>query len=235
MHGKYSQLHKPDMVAGPGDARPTGLQVLQDENRFDGSFLDKVVVITGCSSGIGVPTVEALAATGAVIYGGVRAASMERAKEALSPVLDDPKTKEKVHLIDLDLIDLHSVKSFAEEVKKRVSHVNLLINNAGVMAIPTREVTRDGFEMQFGTNHVAHFYLFQCLKDRLLAGANNSSNFASRVINTSSSGHRASTVHLDDVNLEAEGKYDRFKAYGHSKTASIVSPRTSSKRVLSAL
>lgn len=234
MHGKYSHLHKPDMVAGPGDARPTGLQVLEDENRFDGSFLDKVVVITGCSSGIGVPTVEALAATGAVIYGGVRAASMERARAALSSVLNNPKTKEKVHLIDLDLTDLHSVKLFAEEVKKRVSHVNLLINNAGVMAIPTREVTRDGFEMHFGINHVAHFYLFQCLKDQLWAGANNSPNFASRVINTSSSGHRASTVHLDDVNLEAEGKYDRFKAYGNSKTASIVSTLTSSKRVLSA-
>lgn len=228
MSGRYSQFHKPDVVAGPGDARPTGLQVLLDEHRFDGSLTDKVVVITGCSSGIGVPTVEALAAAGAVIYGGVRATSMERAKDALFSVLKDPKTKEKVQLIDLDLTDLHSVKSFADEVKKRAQHVNILINNAGVMAVPTRELTRDGFEMQFGTNHVAHFYLFQCLKDQLLAGANNSPSFASRVINISSSGHRASTVHLDDVNLEVKGSYDRFKAYGNSKTASIVSTHCAS-------
>lgn len=222
MSGKYAQLHQSEMVAGPGDARPTGLQVLQDENRFDGSLHDKVAVITGCSSGIGVPIVEALAAAGTAIYAGVRAASMDRAREALASVLVDPNTKGKVHLIELDLTSLDSVRSFAEEVKKREHQVNLLINNAGVMAMPTREVTTDGFEMQFGTNHVAHFYLFQCLKAQLLAGAEGSPDFASRVINTSSSGHRASTVDLDDINLEAEGKYNRFKAYGHSKTASIV-------------
>lgn len=223
MPGKYAQLHKPETVAGPGDARPTGLQVLQDEKRFDGSLDGKVAIVTGCSSGIGVPTVEALAAAGIVIYAGVRAASMDRAKEALASALNDPKTKEKIHLIDLDLTSLASVKLFADEVKKREQQINFLINNAGVMAIPTREITKDGFEMQFGTNHVAHFYLFQCLKDQLLAGAKASPDFASRVVNISSSGHRASTVDLDDVNLEAEDKYSQFKAYGNSKTASIVS------------
>lgn len=223
MSGRYAQLHKSEVVAGPNDPRPTGLQILQDENRLDGSLDGKVAVITGGSSGIGVPTVEALAAAGLIIYAGVRAASMDRAKEALASVLNDAKNKEKIHLIDLDLTSLASVKSFAEEVKKREQQVNLLINNAGVMAIPTREVTKDGLEMQLGTNHVAHFYLFQCLKDQLLAGAKASPGFASRVVNTSSSGHRASTVDLDDINLEAEGKYNPFKAYGNSKTASIVS------------
>lgn len=233
MPGKYARFHKPEVVAGPGDARPTGLQVLQDENRFDSTFQGKVAVITGCSSGIGVPLVAALAATGIVIYAGIRPASMDRAKEALASILKDPDTKDRVRLIDLDLTSLDSVKSFADEVKQREQHVNLLINNAGVMAIPTREVTKDGFEMQFGTNHVAHFYLFQCLKSQILAGAKTSPDFASRVVNTSSSGHRASTVDLEDVNLEAEGKYNRFKAYGHSKTASIVSVAPSSDRALS--
>lgn len=219
MPSKYEQVHK--NTAGPGDARPTALQIIQDENRFDGSLADKVVVVTGVTSGIGVPTVEAMAATGAVVYGGVRAASVDRAKEALSAVLSDPKTKDKVHLLELDLTSLASVKNFADEVKKSEQKVNVLINNAGVMAIPTREATKDGFEMQFGTNYVAHFYLFQCLRDSLLAGAKSSPEFASRVVNLSSSGHRVCTVQLDDINLEADGKYSPWKAYGNSKTAVI--------------
>ncbi|KAJ4396017.1 hypothetical protein N0V93_000233 [Gnomoniopsis smithogilvyi] len=221
MPGKYAQLHTPGFLAGPGDARPTGLQILQDENRFDGTLRGKVAVVTGCSSGIGVPMVEALAAAGTAIYAGVRAASMDRAREELTSVLGDRDNRERIHLIELDLTSLDSVKSFADEVKKREQRVNLLINNAGVMAIPTRKVTADGLEMQFGTNYVAHFYLFQCLKAHLLVGAQTSPGFASRVVITSSSGHRASTVDLDDINLEVEGKYNPFKAYGHSKTASI--------------
>lgn len=219
MPGRYEEQHKNS--AGPGDSRPTALQILQDENRFDGSLTDKVVVITGVSSGIGVPTVEAMAATGATVYGGVRAASIDRAKEALSTVLSDPKTKDRVHLLALDLTSLVSVRNFADEVKQRAQRVNIVINNAGVMAIPTREVTEDGFEMQFGTNHVAHFYLFQCLQDALLAGAQGSPDFASRVVHLSSSGHRVNPVQFDDINLEGEGKYTPWGAYGNSKTANI--------------
>lgn len=219
MPGRYEQAHK--KTAGPGDDRPTALQILQDENRLDGSFADKVVIITGVSSGIGVPTLEAIAATGATVYGGVRQSSIDRAKEALSAVLNDPKTKDKVHLLPLDLTDLTSVKSFADEFKKREQRVNIIFNNAGVMAIPTREVTKDGFEMQFGTNHLAHFLLFQCLKDSLLAGAKASPDFASRVVSLSSTGHRVNPVQLDDVNLEGEGKYTPWGAYGNSKTANI--------------
>lgn len=87
-------------------------------------------------------------------------------------------------------------------------------------------------EMQFGINHVAHFYLFQCLRDQLLAGAKDSPGFASRVVNISSSAYRASTVNSDDVDLEAEGKYSPIKAYGHSKTTSIVSMPFIDKSVL---
>lgn len=221
MPGRYTELHKPEVTAGPGDARPTGLQILQDEDRFDGSLKDKVVVVTGCSSGIGVPTVEAMAAAGAIVYGGVRGASMSRAKEALASVLNDPKTKDKIHLLDVDLTSLASVKAFAEEIKRAEPRVNILINNAGVMAIPNRQVTEDGFEMQFGTNHLAHFFLFMCLRDRLLSGARNSPEFASRVVCLSSIGHRVSPVVFDDINLEAEGRYNPWLAYANSKTASI--------------
>lgn len=219
MPGRYEHAHK--NCAGPGDSRPTALQILQDENRFDGSLAGKVVIITGVSSGIGVPTVEAMAAAGATVYGGVRASSIHRAKEALSAVLNDPKTKDKIHLIEMDLTSLASVKTFADEVKKREPNINIIINNAGVMAIPTREVTKDGFEIQFGTNHMAHFYLFQNLKDSLIAGAKDSPNFASRVVNLASSGHRANPVQFDDINLEGEGVYTPWKAYGNSKTANI--------------
>lgn len=219
MPGRYEQAHK--NTRGPGDARPTAEQILQDEGRLDGSLADKVVVITGVSSGIGVPTLEAMAAAGATVYAGVRAESILRAQQALSAVLNDPKTKDKVHLLDLDLTSLASVKAFADDIKKRETKVNILINNAGVMAIASRELTKDGFEMQFGTNHLAHFHLFHCLKDALLAGAKHSPDFASRVVNLSSSGHRMSPVHLDDINLEGDGKYEPWLAYGNSKTANI--------------
>ncbi|KAF3760912.1 hypothetical protein M406DRAFT_64022 [Cryphonectria parasitica EP155] len=215
------QFDLPEVRAGPGDARPTGLQILQDENRFDGSLNDKVVVVTGCSAGLGIPTVEALVAAGATVYGGARAASMHRAKEALASILNDPETRDRLHLLDVDLTSLASVKTFAEEIKRREQKVNILINNAGVMAVPTREVTQDGFELQLGTNHLAHFYLFQCLKSLLLAGAEGSPDFASRVVNVSSSGHRASTVRFDDINLEGDGSYNPYVAYGNSKTANI--------------
>lgn len=216
---KYEEVHKIENLAGAGDARPTAVQILKDENRFDGSLNNKVAVVTGCSSGIGVPTVEALAAAGCIVYGGVRGASIERAQEALSSVLNDPKTKDKVHLLDLDLTSLASVKDFADEVKKRESKLNILVNNAGVMAVPTRELTKDGYEMQFGTNHLSHFYLFQNLKDLLVAGSKASPDFASRVVNVSSSAHRYNTVVLDDINLAKPGNYEPSKSYGNSKTA----------------
>lgn len=221
MPGRYTELHKPEVTAGAGDARPTGLQILRDENRFDGSLKGKAVVITGCSSGIGVPTVEAMVAAGAIVYGGVRGASMDRAKEALASVLKDPKNKDRVHLLDLDLTSLASVKDFADQIKKKEQIVNVLIINAGVMAIPQREVTKDGFEMQFGINYLAHFYLFMCLMDQLLAGARASSNFASRVVCVSSSAHRITPAVLDDINLEAEGRYKPYVAYGNSKTCVV--------------
>lgn len=218
---KYAEVHKIENQAGPGDSRPTGMQILKDGNRFDGSLNNKVAIVTGCSSGIGVPTVESLAAAGCIVYGGVRGASIKRAQEALSSVLNDPKTKDKVHLLDLDLTSLASVKQFADEIKKRESKINLLINNAGIMAVPTRELTKDGFESQFGTNHLAHFYLFQNLKGLLIAGAKASPDFATRVVNVSSAAHRYNTVILDDINLAKPGNYDPQKAYGNSKTANV--------------
>lgn len=218
---RYEEAHKVENQAGPGDSRPTALQILKDENRFDGSLNNKVAVVTGCSSGIGVPTVEALAQAGCIVYGGVRGASLGRAQEALSSVLNDAKTKDRVHLLDLDLTSLASVKKFADEIKSKESKINLLVNNAGIMSVPTRELTKDGFESQFGTNHLSHFYLFQNLKDLLIAGTKSSPDFKSRVVNVSSAAHRCNTVIFDDINLAKSGNYDPLKAYGNSKTANV--------------
>ncbi|KUI72840.1 WW domain-containing oxidoreductase [Cytospora mali] len=219
LSSRYEEAHKVENTAGPGDARPTGMQILKDENRLDGSLAGKVVIVTGCSSGVGVPTVEAMVAAGCIVYGGVRASSLDKTREALSSVLNDPKTKDKVHILEIDLASLASINAFAEEIKKREKLVNILINNAGVMAIPNREVTADGFEMQLGTNHLGHFYLFQNLKDLLIAGAKASPDFASRVVSLSSIAHRFGTVSFDDINMEKEGSYHPGKAYARSKTA----------------
>ncbi len=207
---RYTDTYKFEKVAGPGDARPTALQILQDENRI-GNLSDLVVVITGTSSGIGVTTAQAMAATGATVYCSAR--DLVRGKEALGSLLDSPK----VHLLLADLSELASVKAFADEIKKRETKVNILINSAGVMMIPTRTTTKDGFEMQIGTNHFAHFYLFQQLKELLLAGS--TPEFQSRVVNVSSSAHRWMPAQLDDINLEKN--YSGVVGYGSSKTANV--------------
>jgi NAD(P)-dependent dehydrogenase (short-subunit alcohol dehydrogenase family) len=95
--------------------------------------------------------------------------------------------------------------------------LNILVNNAGVMAVAKQEFTTDGHEMQFGTNHLGHFLLFQLLKQALLDSA--TPEFPSRVVNLSSSGHKAGTVQFD--NLKLDGIYDRWAAYGQAKTANI--------------
>lgn len=160
-----------------------------------------------------------MAAAGCTVCGGVRGGSIDKAKDALSSVLNNPKTKNKVHILEVDLADLSSIKAFADEFKKREEVVNILINNAGVMALPKREVTKDGFEVHSGTNHLGHFYLFQNLKGHLLAGAKASPDFASRVITLTSTGHRAGPVLLDDINMEKG--YNPGKAYAISKTATL--------------
>jgi NAD(P)-dependent dehydrogenase (short-subunit alcohol dehydrogenase family) len=211
MPGRYAEAHKKENYNGPGDARPTGLQIIQDEDRR-GDLLDKVVVITGCSSGIGISTAVAMAATGATVY--CTARDLDKAKRALGDLVEG---NPKVHLLYADLTSLASIKALADEIKKRETKINILINNAGVMYVPEKVKTKDGFELQIGTNHFAHFFLFCQLRDHLLAGS--TPDFNSRVINISSMGHRASPVLLDDINLDKH--YDPFIGYSQSKTANI--------------
>ena len=208
MSSRYAAVHQ--NTKGPGDARPTARDIVNDEG-LQGKLTDKVFLITGCSSGIGIETAKALQTTGAKLFLGVR--DTTKGQAALSDILKPGH----VELLKMDLNSLDSVRTAAEEFKSKSKTLNILINNAGVMATPEGK-TVDGFETQFGTNHLSHFLLFQLLKPTLLSSS--TSNFNSRVVCVSSSGHRHGGVQFDNYNFE-RGDYSPWAAYGQSKTANI--------------
>lgn len=125
----------------------------------------------------------------------------------------------RVELFQIDTSSQESVRAAANAILAKTSTVNVLINNAGVMMIPTRESSVDNFEMQLATNYLGHFLLFHLLKDALLKGS--TPEFNSRLVNVSSSGHHSSEIVFDDLNLEKGGAYTGAVAYGQSKLANI--------------
>jgi NAD(P)-dependent dehydrogenase (short-subunit alcohol dehydrogenase family) len=166
-------------------------------------------VVTGASTGLGEETTRALAAHGAAVTMAVR--DPERGAAAAARVRDAvPDADLEVML--LDLASLADVRRFASELLARHDRIDLLIDNAGVMACPQAS-TVDGFELQIGTNHVGHFLLTQLLFPALGDG--------SRVVVLSSAGHRFSDVDLDDPNFERT-PYDPWTAYGRAKTANAL-------------
>ncbi|KAK8877354.1 WW domain-containing oxidoreductase [Apiospora arundinis] len=262
--GRYAERNRSENLAGPGDSRPTGLQVIEDEGLLDGSWgADKVCLVTGVSAGIGPETVRALAATGATVYGTAR--DLDKARAALGQEL---LATGRVHVLLMDQVDLASVRSCAAEFRKHSNRLNVMVNNAavrnsflplaplapifyfskirsflfnpriclpitilesmktngrGIQVMNTpQSYTKDGFELQFGTNHLSHFLLFHELRDLLLASS--TPDFHSRVVNVSSAAHKYSPLDLDDVNFTASPStrpYDGWAAYGASKTANI--------------
>ena len=208
MASPYTKVHQ--TPKGPGDSRPTALDIVRDEG-LQGKLTDKVALVTGCSSGIGIEVARALNATGMRLFLGVR--DTAKGQAALSNILDPGR----VELLKMDLNSLDSIRAAAADFLKKSKTLNILINNAGIMATPFGK-TADGFELQFGTCHIAHFLLFQLLKPTLLASSTPSSN--SRVIALSSSGHKAGGVHFDDYNFE-KGDYTPWAGYGQAKTANI--------------
>ncbi|KAJ0414837.1 hypothetical protein BJY00DRAFT_294413 [Aspergillus carlsbadensis] len=211
MSGRYADSHK--STNGPGDARPTALQIVQDQN-LTGQLADKVILITGCSSGIGVETARALATTGATLY--VTARNIPAAEQALADILEPGR----VEIIELDLSTLAGVREGAARFLQKSSQLNILICNAGVMAIADLTRTADGFETQFAVNHLAHFQLFQLLSDALLASSTPA--FQSRVVAVASSGHRGGGIRLDDYNYTRRpDEYNQWGAYSQAKTANI--------------
>ncbi len=171
----------------------------------------RTAVITGANTGLGYETAVALAARGATVVLAVR--DLEKGKAAADRIAAaHPEAEVKVQ--ELDLTSLASVRSAAEALKSTYDTIDLLINNAGVMFTP-KSTTTDGFELQFGTNHLGHFALTGLLLDRLLAAPD------SRVVTVSSTGHRmVDSIRFDD--LQWERSYNRFKAYGQSKLANLM-------------
>jgi NAD(P)-dependent dehydrogenase (short-subunit alcohol dehydrogenase family) len=170
----------------------------------------KVAVVTGGSGGLGAETARVLAGCGARVVIGARDLAKAR---AVADKIGDASLDAVVEVEALELGSLASVRRFAEATLARHAAIHVLVNNAGVMACPLAR-TEQGFELQFGTNHVGHFLLTGLLLPALRAGA------PSRVVCVSSNGHRFDTVHLDDPNYERR-PYDKWESYGQAKTANI--------------
>jgi NAD(P)-dependent dehydrogenase (short-subunit alcohol dehydrogenase family) len=171
----------------------------------------RVAVVTGANTGLGYHAAAALAQTGAHVVLAVR--NLEKGNLALARIVAAHPHAD-VTLQELDLSSLASVRAAAAALRKAYPRIDLLINNAGVMWTP-KQLTDDGFEMQFGTNHVGHFALTGLLLDNLLPVR------GSRVVTVSSMGHRLrAAIHFDD--LQWEHRYDRIAAYGQSKLANLL-------------
>jgi NAD(P)-dependent dehydrogenase (short-subunit alcohol dehydrogenase family) len=170
----------------------------------------KRVLITGVSAGLGVETARALAAHGAHVVGAAR--DLAKAKRATQQVVADAAHGGGLELVELDLASLASVRACAQALLDQDKRFDLVIANAGVMACPLSH-TADGFETQFGTNHLGHFVLVNRIVPLLASGA--------RVVNLSSAGHRFANVDLEDPNFQ-HTPYAEFVAYGRSKTANAL-------------
>lgn len=168
------------------------------------------VFVTGAYSGLGRETSRALAARGAhLILSGRDATKLAAAADAIGE-----ETGAQVDTLACDLASLGSIRAAAQDANTRFDKIDMLINNAGVMACPL-ERTEDGFEMQFGTNHLGHFLLTNLLMPLIEKGAR------PRIVNLSSRGHHIDEVHFEDLNYR-DRDYDKWEAYGQSKTANIL-------------
>lgn len=171
---------------------------------------NKTVIITGSNSGIGFHTAKMLALRGAKVIMACR--NIEKTRIAAGKIYKQDKNAE-LEIIHLDLSDLASVRRFATEINKRYDRLDILINNAGVLATPYKK-TSDGFEWQFGINHLGHFALTGLLID-LLMKTNDS-----RVVTVTSIAHFSGKIHFDD--LSGATWYGRMRAYRQSKLANLL-------------
>jgi NAD(P)-dependent dehydrogenase (short-subunit alcohol dehydrogenase family) len=189
-----------------------GEQSTTDEVLDGVDLVGTQALVTGASAGLGQETARALAAHGAsVILAARDLAKGERAAESIRAAARDDA---RVELREVDLASLDSVRRFCDGVLADHDRLQLLVANAGLMA-PPLATTADGFESQFGTNHLGHFVLVNRLVPLLIAGA------PSRIVNLSSAGHRFGEVDLEDPNFERQD-YDPWVGYGRSKTANVL-------------
>ncbi|WP_158813896.1 SDR family NAD(P)-dependent oxidoreductase [Methylocapsa sp. S129] len=189
---------------------PFGATSTTDEVLAGVDLRGKRILVTGASAGLGVETARALSAHGALVVGAAR--DLNKAKAATEEVRAQAANGGGLELIELDLASLASVRACADALVSAGKPFDLVIANAGIMACPKSQ-TSDGFETQFGTNHLGHFVFVNRIASLLKPG--------SRLVNLSSAGHRFSDVDLDDPNFERT-PYTEFGAYGRSKTANIL-------------
>ena len=187
-----------------------GAESTTDEVLGGMNLTGKRVLVTGASAGLGVETARTLAAHGATVVGAAR--DLVKAQKATEVVRKDASPGGSLELVELDLASLKSVRACADALVKAGKPFDVVICNAGVMACP-KGTTADGFETQFGTNHLGHFVLVNRIASLMKQG--------SRLVNLSSAGHRFSDVDLEDPNFE-HTPYTEFGAYGRSKTANVL-------------
>jgi NAD(P)-dependent dehydrogenase (short-subunit alcohol dehydrogenase family) len=191
-------------------ARSTALDVVQGI-----SLIGKTAIVTGGASGLGLETSKALAAAGASLTLAVR----NRAQgEAAAQTIRQLYPSAKLHVGLLDLADLASVRSFAAEWLAQSQSLNILINNAAIMACPLTR-SAQGWEAQFATNHLGHFVLTTALLPALLKAASSASD--ARVVALSSSGHKMGSVDFEDIHFERR-EYNKWTAYGQAKSANAL-------------
>lgn len=188
----------------------------ETNERWDASAIGdqsgRVAVVTGSNSGIGLETARELARAGAVVVLACRDA--DRAAEACADIRADLPGAE-LHYLHLDLADLESAADLATQFESRFPRLDLLVNNAGVMMPPKRALTRQGFELQLGVNHLGHFALTGRLLRLMIATP------ASRIVNVSSLAHRQAAIDFDDLEWAAR-PYRKGRAYGDSKLANLL-------------
>src|SRR3984893_2953174 len=191
-------------------AKTFGAESTADEVLEGVDFSGKRILVTGVSAGLGVETARSLVAHGATVVGTAR--DLGKARRALAEAFPQKANNLPVDVVEADLASLASVRKAVNELVARGKTFDAIIANAGVMACPQGK-TQDGFETQFGTNHLGHFVLVNKLVPLLKSGG--------RIVTLSSAGHQQSDVDLDDPNFERT-PYQPFTAYGRSKTANIL-------------
>ena len=197
-------------VASRFGAKSTAEEVLADVD-----VTGRAAIVTGGYSGLGLETVRALAGHGARVIVPVR--NEEKARSTLEGLKGDVRT------LRMDLADIGSVRRFGQTISAEMDRLDLLINNAGIMACPEAR-TSQGWEMQFAVNHIGHFALTAALMPLLTATE------GSRVVELSSGAHKRSDIRWDDIHF-AGGAYEKWSAYGQSKTANALFANALSRRL----
>ena len=172
----------------------------------------KTIIITGGNSGLGFEAAKALSRKGATVI--IACRSTEKGEAARNEIVAiHPNAN--ITVMELDLMDLKSIRNFADQFKKKYSHLDILVNNAGIMMVPHR-LTKDGFESQIGTNHLGHFALTGLLLDLLKKTPK------SRVVNVSSMAHKSGVMDFDNLLYTNGEGYTPMKAYGRSKLSNLL-------------